>query len=125
MECVTVFERRSHLGPPDEGRLGPSDDDDDDDDNDNDDDLYIIGAVCLCVKKVIISVFKRFVSHVYRHFPYSRYLVISPVYRHFPYSRDFVVSPVSRHLWKRLEGKMFVRLQGWKVRRLEGRKVRR
>ena len=38
MECVTVFERRSHLGPPDEGRLGPSDDDDDDDDNDNDDD---------------------------------------------------------------------------------------
>ena len=79
MECVTVFERRSHLGPPDEGRLGPSDDDDDDDDNDNDDDLYIIGAVCLCVKKVIISVFKRFVSHVYRHFQYSRYLVISPV----------------------------------------------
>ena len=29
--CVTVFERRSHLGPPAEGRLGPSDDDDDDD----------------------------------------------------------------------------------------------
>ena len=27
--CVTVFERRSHLGPPAEGRLGPSDDDDD------------------------------------------------------------------------------------------------
>ena len=37
--CVTVFERRSHLGPPAEGRPGPSDDDDDDDDDDNDDDL--------------------------------------------------------------------------------------
>ena len=36
--CVTVFERRSHLGPPAEGRPGPSDDDDDDDDDDNDDD---------------------------------------------------------------------------------------
>ena len=33
--CVTVFERRSHLGPPAEGRQGPSDDDDDDDDNDD------------------------------------------------------------------------------------------
>ena len=32
--CVTVFERRSHLGPPAEGRPGPSDDDDDDDDCD-------------------------------------------------------------------------------------------
>ena len=31
--CVTVFERRSHLGPPAEGRPGPSDDDDDDDDD--------------------------------------------------------------------------------------------
>ena len=29
--CVTVFERRSHLGPPAEGRQGPSDDYDDDD----------------------------------------------------------------------------------------------
>ena len=29
--CITVFERRSHLGPAAEGRLGPSDDDDDDD----------------------------------------------------------------------------------------------
>ena len=34
--CVTVFERRSHLGPPAEGRLGPSDDDDDVDDDDDD-----------------------------------------------------------------------------------------
>ena len=36
--CVTVFERRSHLGPPAEGRLGPSDDDDDGDDDGSDDD---------------------------------------------------------------------------------------
>ena len=28
--CVTVFERRSHLGPPAEGRQGPSDDNGDD-----------------------------------------------------------------------------------------------
>ena len=28
--CVTVFERRSHLGPPAEGRQGPSVDYDDD-----------------------------------------------------------------------------------------------
>ena len=37
---VTVFEQRSHLGPPAEGRLGPSDDDDDgggDGDGGNDD----------------------------------------------------------------------------------------
>ena len=30
MACVTVFERRSHLGSPAEGQRGPSDDDDDD-----------------------------------------------------------------------------------------------
>ena len=35
--CVTVFERRSHLGPPAEGRQGPSEDDEDDDENDEDD----------------------------------------------------------------------------------------
>ena len=28
--CVTVFKRRSHLGPPAEGQLGPSVNDDDD-----------------------------------------------------------------------------------------------
>ena len=53
--CVTVFERRSHLGPPAEGRQGPSDDDDDD--------IYImVKCVCVCVSvtKVIISVFKGF-----------------------------------------------------------------
>ena len=33
MACVTVFERRSHLGSPAEGQRGPSDDDDDDDDD--------------------------------------------------------------------------------------------
>ena len=33
--CVTVFERRSHLGPPAEGRQGPSDDDDGVGDDDN------------------------------------------------------------------------------------------
>ena len=41
------------------------------------DDLYIIGAVCVSVclsRKCLLS--------VYRHFPYSRYFVISPVYRH-------------------------------------------
>ena len=43
--CVTVFERRSHLGPPAEGRQGPSDDDDDDDD------IYImVKCVCVCHK---------------------------------------------------------------------------
>ena len=36
--CVTVFERRSHLGPPAEGRQGPSNDDDGDDYDDDDDD---------------------------------------------------------------------------------------
>ena len=35
-------------------------DDDDADDADDDDFLYIIGAVCLCVTKVIIFVFKGF-----------------------------------------------------------------
>ena len=35
--CVTVFERRSHLGPPAEGRQGPSDDDDDDYDEEEED----------------------------------------------------------------------------------------
>ena len=51
--CVTVFERRSHLGPPAEGRQGPSDDDDD---------LYIIGAVCMyvCNEKAPLFVFKGF-----------------------------------------------------------------
>ena len=36
--CVTVFEQRSHLGPPAEGRPGPSDHNDDDNDDDYDDD---------------------------------------------------------------------------------------
>ena len=35
--CVSVFERRSHLGPPAEGRLGPSENDDDHDVDDEDD----------------------------------------------------------------------------------------
>ena len=35
--CVSVFERRSHLGPPAEGRPGPSDDDEDYVDYDDDD----------------------------------------------------------------------------------------
>ena len=75
------------LGPPAEGRLGPSD-------------LYIIGAVCLCVcqqKSLFLYSKDLSVSHVYRHIPYSRYFVISPVYRHFLYSRYFVISPVYRH----------------------------
>ena len=33
---------------------------DHDDNDDGNNDLYIIGAVCLCVTKVIISVFKGF-----------------------------------------------------------------
>ena len=42
--CVTVFKRRSHLGPPAESRLGPSDDYDDDEADDDDyekDDLLV------------------------------------------------------------------------------------
>ena len=35
----TVFERRSHLGPPAKGRPGPRDDDRNDDDKRNDDDI--------------------------------------------------------------------------------------
>ena len=36
--CVTVFERRSHPGPPAKGRQGPSDDDDEDGNDEDDDD---------------------------------------------------------------------------------------
>ena len=42
------------------GKYKIQDDDDDDDCDDDDYDLYIIGAVCLSVTKVIISVFKGF-----------------------------------------------------------------
>ncbi len=49
--CVTVFERRSHLGPPAEGRQGPSDDDDEDDD---------IYEVSVCNEKAPLFVFKGF-----------------------------------------------------------------
>ena len=54
------------------------------DHDDADDDLYIIGAVCVCVSQKSLFLYSRdfVVSPVYRHFPYSRYFVISPVYRH-------------------------------------------
>ena len=50
--------------------------DDDDDNDDDDDDLYIIGAVCLWVTKVIILPFPPKV-------PINRRNCVSPISRHF------------------------------------------
>ena len=77
----------------------PQVDDDDGSDDDDSDDLYIIGAVCLCVcqQKSLFSYSRDLViSPVSRHIPYSKNLVVSPVYRHFPYSRYLKVSRNSK-----------------------------
>ena len=51
---------------------------DDDCDDQKNDDLYIIGAVCLFVTKVIISVFKGFGRFTrFSYIPYSKELVVS------------------------------------------------
>ena len=61
-----VTNQRSILGPPAEGRPGPS--------------IYN-GEVSVCV-----SFTKR------HHFPYSKDFVVSPVYSFIPYSKELVVS---------------------------------
>ena len=65
-------------------------------DDDDDDDLYIIGAVCLWVTKVIILPFLPKV-------PINRRNCVSPISRHFskvPINRRNCVSPISRHFSK-------------------------
>ena len=64
-----------------------------DNDNDDDDDLYIIGAVCLWVTKVIILPFLPKVL-------INRRNCVSTISRHFskvPINRRNCVSPISRH----------------------------
>ena len=68
--CVVGDNDETYSGGDDVGKY--------DDDGDDDGDLYIIGAVCLFVTKVIISVFKGFGRFTrFSYIPYSKELVVS------------------------------------------------
>ena len=54
--CVTVFERRSHLGPPAEDRPRPSDYDDDDGYDDHDNYNYIMVIMISIISVVVVVV---------------------------------------------------------------------